>query len=167
LPEEEVASVPSSTEDTVVIEQGKSPPSKTSRSSQDSKDIFEIFVLVISLIAIASVCSFLGREYLRNRSRNRSDNTTNQLRWATQGYRDHETPEINIAPRRSFAESPIASRQHFSSSTDPMVYAGAHPDVEDAMSSFSPTNEELASPQVYIGPPRDEDGHELHNVEIF
>ena len=51
-----------------------------------------------------------------------------------------------------------------SSSTDPFATNLApiqHVDDNDE------EVEEEDKPQVYIGPPRDEDGHELHNVEIL
>jgi hypothetical protein len=55
--------------------------------------------------------------------------------------------EMNIAPHReSFTDYRVKS------SSDPIASAIA----------LLP-----GAPEVYIGPPRDEDGHELHNVEII
>jgi hypothetical protein len=57
--------------------------------------------------------------------------------------------EVNIAPHReSFTDFSSKAK----SSSDP---------IASAVASLP------GAPEVYIGPPRDEDGHELHNVEII
>jgi len=46
----------------------------------------------------------------------------------------------------------------------------AHPDSTSSSKSeleLKRINLAAGEPEVYIGPPRDEDGHELHNVEII
>ena len=62
--------------------------------------------------------------------------------------------EVNLAPcgGESSLEMPETD---FISSSDPMISSS------DLM---QPPDDE---PEIFIGPPRDEDGHELHNVEIL
>jgi len=65
-------------------------------------------------------------------------------------------PELNLAPRqRVYGYDPVVPP---SSSTDPFVTHLAPRQIE--------RDDDEPAPQVYIGPPRDEDGHELHNVII-
>jgi hypothetical protein len=86
------------------------------------------------------------------------------------GYRDEPGSGINIAPRRSssvYDETSIhdyAVSMH-SSSTDPMATVLA-PKAAAAPAEADNEKDPEPHPTVYIGPPRDEDGHVLHNVEI-
>eukprot|EP00538_Stauroneis_constricta_P012494 CAMPEP_0119559076 /NCGR_PEP_ID=MMETSP1352-20130426/11797_1 /TAXON_ID=265584 /ORGANISM="Stauroneis constricta, Strain CCMP1120" /LENGTH=1231 /DNA_ID=CAMNT_0007606639 /DNA_START=288 /DNA_END=3983 /DNA_ORIENTATION=- len=66
------------------------------------------------------------------------------------GAADH----VNLAPKRDPTFRPLVKdADPISSSSDPMA-AGLALEPDD-------------EPEVYLGPPRDEDGHELHNVDII
>lgn len=123
---------------------------------------FEIIVLLISMIAIAVVAVFATTSYLRRRKRRR--HISDRLRWNSR-YRDEpDRDQVNIAPRRSsYIDEPYPANAH-SSSTDPMA---THLAIKKADAAVESPDEAEPQPQVYIGPPRDEDGHELHNVEII
>jgi len=131
---------------------------------------FQIIVLVISLIAITVVAVASTSAYVRRR-RAKSNNITDALRWSS-NYRDDPNSGPNLAPRRSSIYDEDYPANAHSSSTDPMVthlapkttasMTGTRPDVASPSADGA-----SSSPQVYIGPPRDEDGHELHNVQII
>jgi hypothetical protein len=96
------------------------------------------------------------------------------MRWGDSlyrdGYRDEPGSGINIAPRRSssvYDETSIHdySVSMHSSSTDPMATILA-PKTPVAPAEADDDEDPEPRPTVYIGPPRDEDGHVLHNVEI-
>jgi len=114
---------------------------------------------------------FAGSIVVRRR-RKRKD-FANSLRWADGLYRDEPGSgglnQVNIAPRRgSYVDEPYSASEH-SSATDPMATHLAPKTTTSAAVVVSDEDEEdepEPQPTVYIGPPRDEDGHELHNVEI-
>jgi len=110
------------------------------------------------------VTFFAVNSYLRRRRKRR--NISNHLRFIS-NYRDEpDRDQVNIAPRRSsYIEEPYSAEEH-SSSRDPMASHLA-PKQTDVPFSAESTDSGESQPQVYIGPPRDEDGHELHNVEII
>lgn len=116
--------------------------------------ISTIIILVLGAIAAIPLILIYVLPYVRRRRRQSS--VGNNIRWATK-YQD-DPAEVNLAPRRS---SSLIFDQ-YSSSTDPFV---TH------LSSVSQVHEEEEDdepePQIYIGPPRDEDGHVLHNVDII
>lgn len=116
--------------------------------------ISTIIILVLGAIAAIPLILIYVLPYVRRRRRQSS--VGNNIRWATK-YQD-EPAEVNLAPRRS---SSLIFDQ-YSSSTDPFVthlssVSQAHEEEED----------DEPEPQIYIGPPRDEDGHVLHNVDII
>lgn len=137
-------------------EQLGSSTGSSSSGGDSSKTGFEVFVLVVGLLAITVVVLFSVQSLLRNRQRKKNMVLEESLRWsaATSGYRDQ--PDANLAPRRSFADV----KAH-ASSTDPFA-------THLAQKAPAPLEvEKTKEPEVYIGPPRDEDGHELHNVNII
>lgn len=114
-------------------------------------------VVIISLLVVIStflLSFFYGMPYIRRRRRRNS--IGNNIRWATK-YQD-DPSEVNLAPRRS---SSLIFDQ-YSSSTDPFV---TH--LSSVNQAHDEDEEEEPEPQIYIGPPRDEDGHVLHNVDII
>ena len=125
---------------------------RTNDDSHTSK-IGGIILLLVLVTAIA-LSFFYVVPYIRRKRRQKS--VGNNIRWAT-NYQD-DPSEVNLAPRRS---SSLIFDQ-YSSSTDPFV---TH------LGSLNPTHEEdedeEPEPQIFIGPPRDEDGHVLHNVDII
>lgn len=150
---------------------GNASGAKSSTSSS-SLPIGQILAVVGVLLAVTLVAVFVGSA-LRRKQRKRKGLASSI--WGDSlyrdGYRDEPGSGINIAPRRSSSvyEDAINSREYsvsmHSSSTDPMATVLAPkpptspPDVDD-------DEEPEPQPTVYIGPPRDEDGHVLHNVEI-
>lgn len=134
---------------------------------------FEVVVLVVSLVAIALVASFSVLACVRRRRNRKDDELTKSLKWAASGYRDDPSNDgPNIAPRRSsYIDDAYPVKAH-SSSTDPFTTHLAPKSrlpVDEEVITGSPDvmDDPVPQPQVYIGPPRDEDGHELHNVEII
>jgi hypothetical protein len=104
------------------------------------------------------------------RNKRRTTPKDNRVRWGT-GYSD-EPSSLNLAPRRSFAESDYPVSTHISSTRDPMAAFHAKPRSTSSMTEGFPLSPQDADPtdsvtQVYLGPPRDEDGHVLHSVEIL
>jgi len=133
-------------------------PSTGSDSSGGSNGAMAA-VLVIALLAMAIVAVFSVNLYRRRRNKERDESMTSMLFWSS-SYRDRPEDAINIAPRRSSNYDDVYLASLALSSTDPMatVLAPSKPEVLD--------EEEDDQPQVYIGPPRDEDGHELHQVDL-
>jgi hypothetical protein len=128
-----------------------------------------ITIICISVFAIVIVSAFVGAIYIRGRRRLSSRSSKTSPRW---GYRD-DPANVNLAPRRASMMESFARRSSFAtppdskhSSRDPMAtnIAPQGPSVDSDEEDHGLHAQE--SPQVYIGPPRDEDGHELHNVEI-
>ena len=100
---------------------------------------------------------FCVSAYVRHKRR-RDDSLSQNLRWAST-YKDNPTSEFNlhsISGRRT--SDRYAANEH-ASSTDPFATHLAPNTAAEA--------KEDEQPQVYIGPPRDEDGHVLHSVEIL
>merc|ERR1712176_1540092 len=109
-------------------------------------------------------------------------------------YADKPVAIVNLAPKRGYVDdqymSAISGGHHHrggsstgstsptpsgggSSSTDPFTTAHITTGGGGGNGNIAPGEPDLQvrpdpplSPQIYIGPPRDEDGHELHNVEI-
>lgn len=117
-----------------------------------------VFFTLLFIAAIAGT-GFVLRSYLRRR-RLRHQNIPGSLRWAGD-YSDH-APEINLAPRRGsslYMKDEIYAANIATSSTDPMT-TNLSPNKPDLLDDGDP------QPQIYLGPPRDEDGHELHDVDV-
>lgn len=157
------------------------------------KSGFTIAVLVLSVLAIGTVLVFSATSFVRRR-RQHNRALTSSLNWSPD-YRDR-APEINIAPKRGSVHSPenddsvyvrATEEAHASSSSsfpsgrlDPLAAQQMHPlaakratvamQLMDTVhfSDVEPPDDLAhdAEPKIDIGPPRDEDGHELHNVEI-
>lgn len=150
------------------------------RVGDDSRSGFEKAVLSLSIIAIVVVAAFSTKRY-QQRRRERNHAVTSSINWQ-RNYRDEPSEEINIAPKRGsvlsddqvYEQATIQARRR--SSQDPLVAAAAR--TNNIASAVEMVKTELAlaeedgdladdkDPEIYIGPPRDEDGHELHNVEI-
>ena len=121
----------------------------------------------MSVVAILAVGFFAGKAFVR-RYRKRKD-IANSLRWADGLYRDEPggggLNQVNIAPRRaSYLDETYSVKEH-SSATDPMATHLA-PATPPSVAEEDDVADPEPEPQGYIGPPRDEDGHELHNVDI-
>jgi hypothetical protein len=149
---------------------GSSSGAKSSSSS--SLPVGQILAIVGVLLVVTLVAAYAGL-VLRRKQRKRKG-IAGSMPWGDSlynGYRDEPGSGINIAPRRSSSvyEDAITNREYpvsmHASSTDPMATVLA-PKAPAAPLDVDDDDEPEPQPTVYIGPPRDEDGHVLHNVEI-
>jgi len=132
---------------------------------------FDKAVLSIAIIAIFLVAFLLVRVYIR-RKRKRNNAITSSLNWQP-AYKDRPaTEEVNIAPKRSSIHTDVYEDAMRSSTRDTMA---AHLAAAAAARSAEAENDDTLEeddgisdhePQVDMGPPLDDDGHELHNVSI-
>jgi hypothetical protein len=138
--------------------------------------------LVISVAAIAIIAACAASRYRRRRRKQRDNAIVTSLNWST-AYKDR-SDEINIAPRGESSSDvyedavsrdvfPWSSRDssvtHLSSSDATRTVADTHLIMTEQ--SFDDEDDDFpddlrSAPKIDIGPPIDEDGHELHNVEI-
>jgi len=130
--------------------QPQKPSSSKGNNQSDDGNMhgFLMFMAVLGFLAIPSAAAAYYF-YLRQRRRQQREQLHNsELSWASK-YRD-EDQEVNIAPRRS------------------SVYDDVYMDSirKNEPGDFLDDGD-VPPPQVYLGPPRDEDGHELHSVEII
>jgi hypothetical protein len=126
---------------------------QTKDGTWSSKRIF-LIILLLALLSAVPLTFYYIVPYVRRRRRRKT--VGNNIRWAS-NYQD-DPAEINLAPRRS---SSLIFDQ-YSSSTDPFV---TH--LGSLIQTHEEDEDEEPEPQVFIGPPRDEDGHVLHNVDII
>ena len=150
--------------------------------TDDGKSLsgFGIFAIILLLLVVGAVGWFFVKNCLRRRRFNRKNSgESSGLIWAQKGgFKDDAAETVNFSPHKGgYSEDYMAS--FASPSRDPMATALA-PDTMDSVysdssaaplspssnshSSFQITDDE---PQIFIGPPTDEDGHELHNVDIL
>jgi hypothetical protein len=139
------------------------------------------WILFVSL-ATGLLCVLVHR-YRRRRLIQKNAAISSSLQW-TPAYKDRASNEINIAPGSSYSDVyEEATREAFGrSSRDPMVTAvGAATSVSALQLEQKVSSPEIiehdtdgddfpddlrSEPKIDIGPPIDEDGNELHNVEI-
>jgi hypothetical protein len=142
-----------------------------STGTGSSVSIGQIFAIVCVLLVVFFGVYFVGSLVRRRRKRKDSSKF---FGWGDSlyrdGYRDEPGSGINIAPRRSSSVYDGGtvhgnSVSMHSSSTDPMATALA-PKPLAVPAEADDGKEPEPQPTVYIGPPRDEDGHVLHNVDI-
>jgi hypothetical protein len=146
---------------------------------QDNKGGFYVvaFWIMFTSVVVGLVYAVI-RRYQRRFQKQRNDTITSSLQWSP-AYRDRVSNEINIAPGSAYSDVyEEATREAFAtSSRDPMVTLVGAATSTTAVAEISPDNtdgsddddfpDDLRSePRIDIGPPIDEDGHELHNVEI-
>ena len=134
--------------------------SSTSNGDSGGNDSYSstgsVFFISVLAIAVAVLSLVLATVLVRNRKR-RNDSMSNGLHWGGSSYRD--SPKVNLSPRRD---------SNFVTKEPQVDYPpSAHSSSRDPMAThLAPSQPAQSQPQVYIGPPRDEDGHELHSVEI-
>ena len=141
----------------------------SAESSSGSSNGARVAAITISLLATVAAAAFFGTKYSKERNSSRTMN--DNIRWASE-YQDRPgEDEPNLAPRRRRdSATPRGGYEDYpanahSSSTDPFA---THLAPKTAVPSDQEDgDEEESQPQIYIGPPRDEDGHELHNVDII
>ena len=133
---------------------------KRMQSDSSSVSIGKVFAILL-IVGLVLLAALLIRRRLR---RKKVLETLSQSASVWKSYRDRPS-EVNIAPARRQSEvmdNDDLYVQSISSSNAPMSMAAPvtpnGPDLLDA---------DDEQPKIYIGPPRDEDGHELHNVEIL
>jgi hypothetical protein len=142
--------------DTVASNGTPSSSSNSNDSNDDSKSAARVFFTTALVLAVAVLSLVLATVLTRNRKR-RNDVSSNGMHWGS-SYRD--SPERNISPRRE---------SHYKNDGSESVYPpSSHSSSRDPMAThLAPASQpRQKDPEIYIGPPRDEDGHELHSVEI-
>ena len=156
---------------------------------------FTIFVFIFSIISLCVLSSYLCHTYLRRRRR-RNAALTSTVQWSVPNFRDGGSTEVNIAPKRGSVQysddnnlapyedaidsAPVEHTEPWSttvalrSSTRDLLmsehigqnsFSGSMEDNEYDDNEIA-HSVQYSLPQIDIGPPIDEDGHELHNVEI-
>jgi hypothetical protein len=156
-----------------------SNPATANEMAQDSKGGFYVvaFWIMFTSVVVGLVYAVI-RRYRRRFQKQRNAAITSSLQWSP-AYKDCVSNEINIAPGSAYSDVyEEATRDAFAtSSRDPMVASVGAAASTTAVAEVSPDNtdgsddddfpDDLRSePRIDIGPPIDEDGHELHNVEI-
>jgi hypothetical protein len=129
---------------------------------RDASPIFRVFIVLL-VTAVLVVLALVAHKQIQRR-RMRNEIATNSSLWQN-GFRDRPDDSVNIAPRRQSDFSEIDYRRSMRSSRDPMLARLTRRSVEPVDEDVD--DEEENEPKIYIGPPRDEDGHELHNVDII
>ena len=157
---------------------------------------FTIFVLIFSVISLCVLSSYLLHSHLRQRRRrnaaitntlqwsvpNFRDGGSTEVNIAPKRGSVQYSDDSNFAPYEDAIES--SHREHDepwssavalrASSHDLLMsehmgqnsFAGSMDDNEYDDNEIGDHKEQYSLPQIDIGPPIDEDGHELHNVEI-
>jgi hypothetical protein len=138
-------------------------------SANNAKTSVMIFLsLFVSVAAVALVLvgySYCIRRRREDQSRSCMDFRTRRQHSIRRFVIDPNEQRANFAPKRHDATDPPAV---FSSNSDPMT-AGLTLPPDDEPESYhdEPMESYRDEPVVVnIGPPRDEDGHELHNVDF-
>lgn len=138
---------------------------------KDGRDPLLVAVLVLSVTAILAVAAFALNQ--RRRRKQREDKAlSSSMRWNSD-YSDKPEQQVNIAPRRrsTLTEECADAEDVYMASVaspnrDPMATHLA-PTIEVPEAKPEAQFEDGDTPKIYIGPPRDEDGHELHSINII
>jgi hypothetical protein len=130
-------------------------------TGNSARHVFLQIAYVVIVIGLCTLTFFICRRHYRNQI-TRNDIATDSALWGN-SYRDRSDDTINIAPRRQSDFSEAEYRKTIRSSRDPMLARLSQRRIE----TLDEDDDEEDEPKIYIGPPRDEDGHELHNVEII
>jgi hypothetical protein len=154
-------------------------------ADEGNTTIRKIF-LTLGTVVLVALFAFGANSY-RRRRKQRNAVVTNSMSWSS-NYRDRPQQDINIAPKRASLHVDVYERAteeaHTRSNRDNSTSgnSSAVASFSQGSSSISPSAVQLLkteqhlsddeqddvfrAPEVDIGPPRDEDGHELHNVDI-
>lgn len=156
---------------------------------------FTIFVLIFSIIALCVLSSYLFYTHLRRRRRNAAatstlqwsvpnfrDGGSTEINIAPKRGSVQYSDDNNLAPYEDAIDSPPTEYDEPWSSTvairaatrDLLMsenirqnsFSGSMESNEYDDNEIEDHNIQYSLPQIDIGPPIDEDGHELHNVEI-
>lgn len=132
-----------------------------------NQNVFRIGLGVV-MVMVMSVFVIVFVHTARRRRKQRFNNeVTSSLFWSS-GYTD-EPQVTNIAPKRA---SSLYQETSLDVYTEAVQTSRRDMAIEMSTTKSSAANTEATSdqpddvPKLFIGPPRDEDGHELHNVEI-
>lgn len=122
-------------------------PLSSSANNGDGQVGFQVVVLIISLLAFVASVSVFAFVFSRQRQA-RHKEVEHAVENSTNSYPSFEEayPSAGLSNRRPFRD-PDSDAMSVNLGLD----EGGYKDL----------------PQVFIGPPIDEDGHELHNVEIL
>jgi hypothetical protein len=131
-----------------------------------SKNIFRALGILLGVLAVTLASGYTARRFMRRRKL-RTAVKANRLHWQS-SYRDRP-PEINIAPRRAsnFDEIYLSSLAQAGRDSTVIALSSRDPMATHFVPPPQPPQDIDEQPEVYIGPPRDEDGHVLHNVDII
>lgn len=157
---------------------------RSSRGADEGISVVGTIFLVIGIFALVALFAS-GVRYYRRRRKQRNAVVTSSLNWSS-NYRDRPQEDINIAPKRASLHVDVYERAteeayaHRNGSSSRI--SSAAPSLSHGSTSISPSavqllkteqhlsddeqDDDFDAPEVDIGPPRDEDGHELHNVDI-
>lgn len=151
--------------------------------------------MILSIISACVLSTYLFHSHIRRRRR-RNAAITSTLQWSVPNFRDGGSNEVNLAPKRGSAQysddgniapyedidsSPTDHDEPWSSTVairtaarDLLMnehigrnsFTGSIDGNEYDDDAIEDHEVQYSLPQIDIGPPIDEDGHELHNVEI-
>ena len=157
----------------IKIAQPEAVPPTTSLTQDDDNDdrsageVFKSILAVVAVVLAVGIIIYTIMQCLKGKRARRQRSLKNGIQWDSSrglngGYKDEPAqPEVNLSPRR---ESRMSQDMTPLSSRDPFAAHLASPELAASL----PLNDAGDSgPQVYLGPPQDEDGHVLHSVEIL
>jgi hypothetical protein len=133
--------------------------------TNDNNDHLGIGMAIVAVIVVLAIGLVYYRQ-ARRASAERERTITNSIKWGSD-YKDNDlthrsqTTQINLAPRSMIAKSRFGRQNSTRSDRDEDAYMDA------ILKTPMKTGTSIDKPEIFIGPPRDEDGHELHNVNII
>lgn len=129
-----------------------------------------IAAIILSVCAICAVSMFALRGCFRRRTFSKRSGVVekSRLMWSDKSFKDN-VESINFSPHRNSSYVDDGYMASFASpSRDPMATAFAPEPDQSSYSDASTGKPDIDDePQIFIGPPRDEDGHVLHSVDII
>jgi hypothetical protein len=147
-----------------------------------NRSVFRVGMAVVMVLVITVFAVMLIHTARRRRKQRFNNETTSSLFFWNAGYSDLPNENANnLAPKRSsslFMESPrdVYTDAVVQTSRRDMAIELSNRNRTPSTTTNGSADEDTKSnhgddrpddvPNLYIGPPRDEDGHELHNVEI-
>ena len=164
---------------------GSFVPNRSGTTTAQSADVDSRgrvgLIVGISLSFVIFIATLIGFRARTTRRKFKNDEVGRAVEWSDNRYRDNPPEQVNLAPRRASVcienDAQLPQQHHHSNTGQDDVYMAsiASPSRDPLATLLAPSNpasepnkqNESQGPQVYIGPPRDEDGHVLHSVEII
>eukprot|EP00522_Entomoneis_paludosa_P009396 CAMPEP_0172440214 /NCGR_PEP_ID=MMETSP1065-20121228/922_1 /TAXON_ID=265537 /ORGANISM="Amphiprora paludosa, Strain CCMP125" /LENGTH=675 /DNA_ID=CAMNT_0013188999 /DNA_START=26 /DNA_END=2053 /DNA_ORIENTATION=- len=148
------------------------PTAIKNESDDDGGKGFRVISAIVAVIAVVGIVGFVAKQFLDSHRTRKRHLDKNALHWESSrslgGYRDEPINEVNLSPRRESTTGPKESgikRTPAPSSRDPFASHLVVP--PSPVSTLNAAVADDSGPQVYLGPPQDEDGHVLHSVDII